>query len=88
MTKTLPKYLNTGDAAELLDYSEGYLAYLRTSTAKEKGHTGPPYVRVNMRDGSNQPHRIKYDREAILTWQSNRQAERAAARPTIQHVAG
>ena len=82
------KYVNTGDAAELLGLSEGYMAYLRTDTAKAKGHVGPPFVRVDMRDGTNQPRRIKYDREAILKWKVKRQAELDAARPTIQHVAG
>ena len=87
-SKLPSKYLSTGDAAELLGLSEGYMAYLRTITAKRRGHVGPPFVKVDLRDGTNQPRRIKYDREVILKWKKDRQADLDAARPVIQHVAG
>ena len=88
MAKLPAKFLTTGEAAYELGYSVGYLAYMRTPTAKKRGHIGPPYIRVDMRDGSHQPRRIRYDRDAILKWYEDRQALFAAARPIIQHVAG
>lgn len=88
MAKLPSRYLNTAGAADLLNYSEGYLAYLRTETAKERGHAGPPYVRVDLKDGSQNPIRIKYDREAILEWAAERQKLRDRTPPSIQYVAG
>lgn len=81
------KFLNTEDAAKLIGMSSGYLAYLRTDTAKEAGHSGPPYLRVNLQDRSCAPVRIKYDREEILAWKAKK--DKLKDNPTIiERVAG
>lgn len=86
MTQESPKFLNTAEAAQLLGLSEGYLVYLRSEQAKERNHKGPPYLRINLRDGSHQPIRVKYDKAEIEAWDAERQAQRALP-PTIEHVA-
>ena len=87
MTTPTPKFLNTEDAADLIGLSSGYMAYLRTDTAKEAGHSGPPYIRVDLRDGSSAPKRIKYDRAEILAWKAEKEALRNNP-AIIERVAG
>lgn len=81
------KFLTTSEAAKITGYTAGYLAYLRTATAHEHGHVGPPYLRVDLRDGSANPIRIRYDAEALIEWVAARQAQRNQP-PLIEHVAG
>ncbi len=85
MTKI--KFLTTIQVAKITGLSAGYLAYLRTDVAKEKHHHGPNYFRVDLRDGSANPIRIKYDAKAVAAWTEERRL-RAAQRPVIEHVQG
>ena len=80
-------FLTPKQAAVAVDYSLGYLNYLRTVTATEAGHYGPPYYRVDLKDGLANPIRIKYDQAELMAWKTERDEQRAGIPPVIEHVA-
>jgi len=81
----MASFLESAAAAEHLGISPGYLRYLRTDQAKKKGHTGPAFYRVNLNDGSPNPHRVRYKKPDLDTWSSERDAKHSGV-PTIERV--
>lgn len=81
-------FITPTEFSALAHVSLGYLSYLRSSIAKSKNHSGPPWYVVESVEqfGAANPRRIRYLKKDVDAWITQRRADRDAHKTAIPKI--